>query len=184
MNKKELKKCIKYEKKLNIGNLSFFNIMYLKITGHHSYLRWRYIRQMRYSCYYFDLYKNKSKVFFLNFMFHAWRRNKLGLKLNFEIGGANIQEGLCICHNGPIVIHGKSLIGKNCILHGDNCIGNNGINDDCPILGDNVDIGVGAKIIGNVRLGNNIKIGAGAVVVNSFEEDNITLVGIPARVKR
>ena len=47
--------------------------------------------------------------------------------------------------------------------------------------GDNVDIGVGAKIIGGVTIADNIKIGANAVVTKSFYEEGITLVGVPAR---
>lgn len=42
-------------------------------------------------------------------------------------------------------------------------------------------IGVGAKVIGKVRIANNIKIAAGAVVVTSFDEEGITIGGIPAR---
>ena len=51
----------------------------------------------------------------------------------------------------------------------------------CPDLGDNIRIGVGAKIIGGVKIANNVTIAAGAVVVNSFEEEGITIGGIPAR---
>ena len=50
-----------------------------------------------------------------------------------------------------------------------------------PQIGDNVDIGVGAKIIGDVTIANGIKIGANAVVNKSFNEENITIVGCPAR---
>ena len=75
-------------------------------------------------------------------------------------------------------------VGKNCVLHGDNCIGNNGNDNVCPIIGDNVDIGVGAKIIGNVHIANNVKIGAGAVVIKSCEELGAVLVGVPAYIKK
>ena len=44
-----------------------------------------------------------------------------------------------------------------------------------PIIGDNVFIGAGAKIIGNVKIGNNVKIGAGSVVVEDIP-DNCTVV--------
>lgn len=51
----------------------------------------------------------------------------------------------------------------------------------CPQIGNNVEIGVGAKVIGNITIADNIKIGANAVVTKSFDEEGITLVGIPAR---
>lgn len=73
-------------------------------------------------------------------------------------------------------------MGNNCSLHGDNCIGNDGANDyDCPIIGDNVDIGVSAKIIGGIHIADGVKIGAGAVVVKDCLTPNCTLVGVPAR---
>lgn len=52
-----------------------------------------------------------------------------------------------------------------------------------PVLGNNVYIGAGARIIGNVRVGNNVRIGANAVVVNDIPDD-ATAVGVPARVVR
>ena len=64
----------------------------------------------------------------------------------------------------------------------DNCIGNKGPKSSpCPIIGNNVEIGVGAKIIGGVTIADDIVIGAGAVVVDSFLEKGIIIGGVPAR---
>lgn len=110
------------------------------------------------------------------------KRNILGARLGLEIGTENIAPGLLVYHfAGGCVVNGGSVIGKNCHLHGNNCIGNAGPHDlRCPIIGDNVMVGVGAKIIGNVKIANGIKIAAGAVVVHSFDEPNITIAGVPA----
>ena len=101
-----------------------------------------------------------------------------------SFGAENVfGEGLIIHHNGSIVVNGSSKVGKNCQLHGDNCIGNVGKSDsltDCPQIGNNVEIGVGAKVLGGIIIADNIKIGANAVVTKSFDEKGITLVGIPA----
>lgn len=51
----------------------------------------------------------------------------------------------------------------------------------CPIIGDNVDIGTGAKILGAIRIANGVKIGAGAVVVKNCLTENATIVGIPGK---
>lgn len=110
------------------------------------------------------------------------KRNKLGILLGFHIPSNCFGEGLLIYHSGSIVVNRKARIGKNCVLHGENCIGNNGVTEDAPVIGDNCDIGIGAKIIGGVKLGNNIKIGANAVVTKSFEEDGLILAGVPAKV--
>lgn len=74
-------------------------------------------------------------------------------------------------------------IGKNCRLHGNNCIGNKGEGriDEFPMIGDNFDLGTGAVVIGGITLSNNIKVGANAVVTRSCLEEGAVLVGIPAQ---
>lgn len=52
---------------------------------------------------------------------------------------------------------------------------------DCPMIGDNVVIASGAKILGDVHIGNNVIIGANAVVVKDVP-DNCTVVGVPAYI--
>ena len=67
-----------------------------------------------------------------------------------------------------------------------NCIGNNGrdiSNKNVPVLGNRIDVGVGASIIGAVKIADNVKIGAGAVVCKSCEKEKAVLVGIPAYSK-
>ena len=116
----------------------------------------------------------------LRFIYHV-KKNRLGAKLGFFIPAFVFDEGLHIWHFGNIVVNRFAKIGKNCTLHGNNCIGNNGKNNLCPKIGDNCDIGVGASIIGNVILGNNIVIGAAAVVNKSCEKNDICLLGCPAK---
>ena len=53
--------------------------------------------------------------------------------------------------------------------------------DDSPIIGDNVFIASGARILGTVQIANNIAIGANAVVTKSFLEESITIAGVPAK---
>lgn len=94
---------------------------------------------------------------------------------------AEIGPGLLILHSSVgIVISGRSIIGKNLTLTGGNIIG---ISDRSGsfIVGDNCSIGANGCIIGPLILGNNIKIGSCACVVKSFEQDGITLVGVPAK---
>lgn len=92
-----------------------------------------------------------------------------------------IGKGLRIHHYGCIVINNKSIIGEKCTLRHEVTIGNRRSSDDCPIIGDNCDIGVGAKILGKIVIGNNVTIGANAVVITDIP-DNSLAVGIPARI--
>ena len=171
MTRSELSECLRLDRAHTLGNVSKLHMMYSCIIRHPAWLRWKYIKYMRLSNYYSMPIK----------ALYERKKNIIGNKIGFEIGGEYIGKGLGIFHNGPVVIHCDARIGKNCSLHGDNCIGNNGLNNLAPTIGDNVDIGVGAKIVGNVHIADGIKVGAGAVVVDSFDEPGISIGGVPAK---
>lgn len=109
------------------------------------------------------------------------RLYRLGASMNLEIYPGCFAEGLRIYHYG-VVVSNRAKIGKNCTLHGNNCIGNNGTDLAAPIIGNNVDIGFGAVIIGGVVIPDGTVIGANAVVCRSIEEDGHVVVGIPATI--
>ena len=173
----DVKLYLKEDKERTLGTISLLNTLRLIITQHSSFLRWRYIFHFRWMNY----YKTKNNVLSsLAMLYHQIRRNKIGNTIGYEIGGV-IGKGLALYHNGPIVINGNSIIGDYCSMHGDICIGNDGITEECPIIGNYVDIGVGAKIIGNVKIADKCRIGAGAVVISDFLEEGSIIVGVPAK---
>ena len=113
-------------------------------------------------------------------VFYERKKNKLGERLNIDIAPNCFGKGLQIYHGG-IVVNSKVRAGENCRLHGGNCIGNKGYSTEVPCLGDTVDIGYGAVLIGGIYVADNCVVGVNAVVNRSFEEDNCVIVGIPAR---
>lgn len=105
---------------------------------------------------------------------------KYGISISHK---TTIGEGFYIGHYGCIVVHPNAVIGKNCNISHEVTIGkkNRGKKEGYPLIGDNVYIAPGAKIIGSVKIGNNVAIGANCVVANDLE-DNSVAVGIPAEV--
>ncbi len=94
---------------------------------------------------------------------------------------ANIGPGLRIWHFGNIIIHPNAVIGANCTLRQGVTIGNRYPDGPAPIIGDNVDCGAYAQILGGIRIGSNCKIGAMSVVLGDLP-NNATAVGIPAKI--
>lgn len=95
---------------------------------------------------------------------------------------ANIKKGLYVGHFGTIILHSDVEIGENCSIGPGVIIGTRGVGvDGVPVIGNNVYIGTGAKVLGGIYIGNNVRIGANSVVLKSIP-DNCTVVGIPAEI--
>jgi len=97
--------------------------------------------------------------------------------------GADFGPGFVIVHSHGVVINGKVRGGSNVHLEHEVTLGDSG-QGECPVLGDNIYIGAGAKVIGAVAIGDGARVGANAVVVKDVAPET-TVVGVPARpVKR
>ena len=140
---------------------------------------WKFQRLMRKT----EYYKNCSKCFatklyskLLQYKYYQMRL-KLGISIPLNVFG----PGLSIAHYGTIVVNGNAKVGKNCRIQECTTIGATNGCKEAPILGDNIFIGSGARIIGNIRIANDIAIGANALVNKNFEEQGITIAGVPAK---
>jgi len=97
--------------------------------------------------------------------------------------GAKIGEGFFIDHGMGVVIGETAEIGDNVTLYQGVTLGGTSLQraKRHPTLGDNVVVGVGSQLIGDITIGDNAKIGAGSVVITSVPA-NTTVVGVPGRV--
>ncbi len=103
-----------------------------------------------------------------------------GIELPCEVP---VGKGFVIEHSGGIVVSGFARFGDHCRIRNGVVIGLARVEDPCaPQLGDDVDVGAGAKLLGNIRIGNHVRIGANAVVVCDVP-DNCIAVGVPAVIK-
>jgi serine O-acetyltransferase len=93
--------------------------------------------------------------------------------------GTCIGGGLLLVHPNGIVIHPDVQIGPNCLIFQQVTLGSRA--GGVPKIGGHVDIGAGARILGNIVVGDHAKIGANAVVIRDVPP-GATAVGIPARI--
>lgn len=99
--------------------------------------------------------------------------------------GASIGKGLFIDHGMGVVIGETSIVGDNVTMYQGVTLGGTGKEKGKrhPTIGNNVVIGAGAKVLGNITIGDNVSIGANAVVIRDIPA-NSTVVGVPGRIAR
>ena len=132
------------------------------------------------------LYYKISHYFYIkkHFLIARYISEKAKRKTGIEIHpGATIGKGLLIDHGTGVVIGETAIIGNNATLFHGVTLGGTGKEKGKrhPTIGNNVFIGSGAKILGNIIIGDNVKIGANAVILKNVPS-NVTIVGVPGKI--
>jgi serine O-acetyltransferase len=142
---------------------------------------WKFEKLLRKTEYYQNCSKGKlSKVYFYYLRNELHKRQ---IKLGSFIPPNCFGPGLSIAHTGTIIVNNRARIGANCRIHVGTVIATKaGFADKTPVIGDNVYIGSGAKIFGDIVIADGIAIGANSVVNKSFTEPNVTIAGNPAKI--
>lgn len=125
------------------------------------------------------LYKNR--LYFIARVISFFTRFITGIEIH---PGAEIGENFFIDHGIGVVIGETSVVGDNVFIYHGVTLGGTGNEKGVkrhPTIGNNVIIGAGAKVLGNINIGDNVKIGANSVVLKDVPA-NHTAVGIPARI--
>ncbi|KRR27887.1 serine acetyltransferase [Bradyrhizobium lablabi] len=103
-----------------------------------------------------------------------------GIELPCE---AIVGRNFVIDHFGGIIVSGYARFGDNCRIRNGVVVGLQRVEEPvAPVIGNNVDIGAGAKLLGPIKIGDNSIIGANAVVIEDVPENSIA-IGVPAVVK-
>ena len=103
-----------------------------------------------------------------------------GIELPCE---AIVGRNFVIDHFGGIIVSGYARFGDNCRIRNGVVVGLRRVEEPyAPVIGNNVDIGAGAKLLGRIKIGDNSIIGANAVVLDDVPENSIA-IGVPATIK-
>lgn len=142
---------------------------------------WKYIVALR-KMEYFSNQKGLARTLTLpRRLLCKVRLHNLGLKLGYSIPINVAGKGLALVHYGTIVVARGTKIGENCRIHEGVTIGATNGSDKAAVIGNNVFLASGAKIIGEVTIADDVAIGANAVVTKSILEKGTTWGGIPAQ---
>lgn len=181
MNKQELKEIIAEEKAMyNKSNYAFRRFAHQK-----RYMIWRYLYWFRWAQYYQAQLPSRSGLSRLlakaAYWFATRRKNICGEKCGVEItNNSQIGRRLSIWHSG-VVVDGQ--VGDDVSIRGNCVLGSKDLKctSGRPTLGNGVEVGFGAAVIGNVAIADGCVIGANAVVTKDFPEPGTVIVGVPAR---
>lgn len=176
--KKELKKKLR-KQYLYPGSMK--NLWMAKLSCSDSYDIYRFLLHLR--CYeYLITLPTRNPIMKCRRFWNLRQYQRYAKRLGYVIGDGVLGEDVILYHRGSIIINPDARVGAGCKFHGDCCLGvaHTGARG-CPTLGKNVDVGFGARILGDIYIADNIVIGANSVVTKSFCEPGIVIAGIPAR---
>ena len=162
---KELYLQAKYMKEVDPAAKSIFEVITLypgfKIVVNHKIANWLYRKRM------FYLARAVSQI----------GKKKTGIEIH---PGATLGKYLFIDHGNGVVIGEDTIIGDYVTIYHQVTLGATGneVGRRHPTIGNNVLIGAGSKVMGNIKVGDNVKIGAGSIVLKDIK-DNTTVVGMP-----
>ncbi|MFH0739258.1 MAG: serine O-acetyltransferase [Candidatus Omnitrophota bacterium] len=124
----------------------------------------------------------KMQLYFLARMLSQIARFMTGIEIH---PGAKIGERFFIDHGMGVVIGETAIVGDDVLIYQGVTLGGAGLEKGKrhPTIGNNVVIGTGAKVLGNITVGDNSYVGANAVVIKDVPP-NATVVGVPARITK
>lgn len=145
-------------------------------------LIWKYEIALRKS----EYYENTKHQDFLPLKiwggYWKYRKYSIGTRCGFSIPNNTCGKGLTLAHVGSVIINPKAKIGDFCRIHVGVNIGEDSRTGEAPVIGNHAFIGPGVKIFGNIRLADWIAIGSNAVVNKSYENSNVSIAGVPAKI--
>ena len=172
--KEDLKRNLGVDK-LNIFKFWFY--LFIKSNGAIAYNYLKSLRKLEYllNCKRGILGRIQYKIALI---YHR----RLAYKYDVDIRPNTVGYGLYLPHiiGGGIICNCKS-IGNYCAINTGVLLGNKNTKDEIPVVGNNVDLTTGTKIIGNISIGDNVIVAPNSVVVHDIPS-NVVVSGIPAKI--
>lgn len=184
MNLQETKHIIDEERQIYLPQ----QYRFMKFSHQKRYLIWKTLASFRMAQFWKSELNNQTNGVIhrlyakIAYRWFLRKRNVYSEKSGVEIASHSILGRRINIWHGGVVISGQ--LGDDCVIHGNNIIGNKGDRGgEIPTLGDRVDVGVGAVVIGGINIADECIIGANAVVNKNFTDAGSLIVGVPAYVK-
>ena len=184
--KEDLRLYIREDKKRNLGAYKIGIVKYIAswLYGTDEMKAFRLLRALRKLEYAKNVLQNQGLFGRMVYVMRQWHYHRLEEKYNIAIGTNMVGYGFYLPHviGGGIIINSKS-IGCYCCANVGVVVGNNHSWDDRPIIGDHVNLTMGCKVYGGIKIGNNVTVAPNSVVIKDIP-DNCVVSGVPAKIIR
>ncbi len=147
--------------------------------GDENYNALRFLNVLRHLEYYTNRPKNLLTI--VPWIYYFLRHRRMRIKYGLYISVNTIEPGIYIPHYRGGVYANCQHMGHNCIISSGCVLGTKTGRKGGPIVGNNVEIAIGAKVIGPIKIGNNVIIAPNSVVIKDVPDDCI-VSGIPAQI--
>ena len=130
-------------------------------------------------------YSNKL-IYFLFIPYLVWYKFFIEWVMGFEVPcSTRIGKGLMVHHGQGVVINPQAILGENCCLLHQVTVGTSGGGEHAqsPVIGNQVTLAAGCKVLGGVKIGDGARVGADTLVLKDVEEYAV-VIGNPMRVLR
>ena len=173
------KACLKYG-----SGKSIIEKIYYFMFPTDNIMAFRYLRSLRNLEYATNCLKSNGVVGKIRYLYYKARNRHYGVKYGIFIAPNTVGYGFYIPHvvGGGIILNSRS-IGNYCSANAGVVVGVNHTQDSKPIIGNNVAMNIGCKIVGKITIGDNVTIGPNTVIYKDVPSDCVVL-GVPAQVIR
>lgn len=169
--KQQLREWLAYEKS-QYPNESFLKYL---LQSNESSIIWKHQLLLRTTEYHINAnHKLRARLWRL-------RLNRLQNRYAIHVPPNVCGKGLKLMHVGPVLMNDRVIVGENCTFHINTALVAGGTSSGVPTLGNDIVVGVGAVILGEIYIADGVAIGANAVVNKDVLETNIAVAGVPAK---
>ena len=183
-NKQELSHYIREDLNANLctTHLSWKKKFGYWLYSNESYMVVCLLRALRYHEYYTNLCsKHNNLINSILLRYYTIKHHRLEIKYGIKLGVNVLGYGVYIPHVNSCIMIDCLSIGNYCSLNAGVVIGRNHTIDQSPIIGDNVTVCLGSKIVRRVKIGNNVIVAPNSVVIEDVP-DNCIVSGVPAKI--
>lgn len=176
--------CEDRKSNLGVSKINILKYIAMCVYSTDHVMAYRLIKSLRRYEYALNCLRNHGLIGRVQYLYWKWWHRRMTVKYNIRLRVNSIGYGLRIPHMvGGGIILGPAKMGNYCTANSGVVVGLNRNEENRPVIGDHVELNVGCKVIGKIKIGSNVVVAANSLVYKDVPS-NCVILGVPATVKR